>query len=400
MGPPAISNDVVYVGGTGNNVYAINASTGMSIWNFTAGIVGSPAVNNGIVYLALVNESVYALNASTRELVWSYDSDQLQDSALAIADWTSDIITSSPIISDGILYVTSGDGNAFALNETTGTLIWDYLAYGAVTSPAVCNGFVYFSSQPRGSSNATIHALNARTGISVWDFNLGFRVASSPAVAYGMVYVSSKTTTPLAFGPPPAGRFYAFNATNGNVVWSINSIKLQPTIANGTVYVSNEAYNALTGAYIRNYNAGETGQHLYSIVAGDILFVNVQYNPSPPAWWNESSPPFPPPYGRSTLAFNVTTGSLLWNYRFNETYGSFLAAANGVLYVSSWTSKLYAFGPESQPAPTPTMPLTSLAQIPDFGWMKIVLILCTIFTVLFVAILLLRRKLQIIKKVG
>ncbi len=376
--PAAISNGVVYVGGSDKNIHALNASTGASIWLHTAGIVGSPAVCSGIVYLALVNETVCAFNASTGELIWSYNSDQLHDSALAIADWTSDIITSSPLIYDGILYVTSGDGNVFALNATRGSLIWDYLVYGAVTSPAVSNGFVYFSSQPMGS-NATFHALNAATGIQVWDLNLGFWDVSSPVVAYGMVYVSSKTSTPLGFGPPPEGKFFALNATSGNIVWSINSIETQPTLANGIVYVDNEAYDALVGTRIKSYETEDAGQFLNPpIIAGDTLYINVVSS-------------LMPPYGGKTFAFNITSGNLLWNYSFNETHGSSFAIANGILYVSSLPGKFYAIGLEPPQFPTPTIaPTPPLTQILNSDWKKtslIVVVIVAAITLLFVSLL-------------
>jgi outer membrane protein assembly factor BamB len=47
---PAVANGAVYVG-SNNNVYALNATTGTKLWNYTTGaaVGSSPAVANGVV---------------------------------------------------------------------------------------------------------------------------------------------------------------------------------------------------------------------------------------------------------------------------------------------------------------------------------------------------------------
>ena len=72
---------------------------------------------------------------------------------------TGNVIESSPTIVNGVLYITSEDGHLYALNSTTGTLLWSNggLMYGgAAASPAVANGVVYFAQNARG-----VYALNA-----------------------------------------------------------------------------------------------------------------------------------------------------------------------------------------------------------------------------------------------
>ena len=51
------------MGSDDNNVYALNATTGASSWNFTTGdwVVSSPAVANGTVYVGSVDGNVYAI---------------------------------------------------------------------------------------------------------------------------------------------------------------------------------------------------------------------------------------------------------------------------------------------------------------------------------------------------
>jgi outer membrane protein assembly factor BamB len=194
----AISNGFVYVAG-GDNVYALDASTGTLMWNYTARIPSTPTENNGVVYFGSDNECVYTLNATTGRLIWNYNSTGLQDSPNVLSGPTyGDTAISSPTILDGVVYVCSGDGNVFALNATTGTLLWDYLAVGGSSSPAVSNGIIYFSSMVEGSYGK-VYALDAATGKLLWNFApefqtiQGIRFLGSPAVAYGVVYGGHRT---------------------------------------------------------------------------------------------------------------------------------------------------------------------------------------------------------------
>ena len=47
------ADEVVYIGSYDDKVYALNASNGNEIWNFTTGgnVRSSPAVSNGVIYI-------------------------------------------------------------------------------------------------------------------------------------------------------------------------------------------------------------------------------------------------------------------------------------------------------------------------------------------------------------
>ncbi len=64
---PAVANGIVYVGADDNNLYALNASAGTTIWTYgTTGLVdSSPAIANGVVYVGSEDDSVYAFGAIT-----------------------------------------------------------------------------------------------------------------------------------------------------------------------------------------------------------------------------------------------------------------------------------------------------------------------------------------------
>ena len=211
---PAVVGGVVYVGSTDNNVYALNATTGTKVWNYaTSGaIFSSPAVAGGVVYVGSEDNNVYALNATTGTKVWNYA--------------TTGPIWSSPAVVDGVVYVGSWDGKVYALSATTGTLVWKHTTgWPVVSSPAVVDGRVYV-----GSDDNKTYCLNASTGAHIWDYTTGGAVESSPAVASGMVFVGSWDNN-----------VYALNATTGTFVWNYNTyyaVFSSPAVAGGAVYVS------------------------------------------------------------------------------------------------------------------------------------------------------------------
>ena len=70
---------------------------------------------------------VYALNATTGAQIWNYT--------------TGDVVDSSPAVAGGVVFVGSDDGNVYALNATTGAQVWNYTTGSSVfSSPAVAGG--------------------------------------------------------------------------------------------------------------------------------------------------------------------------------------------------------------------------------------------------------------------
>jgi outer membrane protein assembly factor BamB len=279
----AVANGVVYVG-SGNNVYALNASTGALLWSYTTGffVVSSPAVANGVVYVGSLDKHFYALNASTGALLWSYAAGGLLYPSPAVANgvvyvggcsvtnlcalnastgallWsfaTGQMLFSSPAVANGVVYINAEQGNLSALNASTGTLLWSYNAGGSMfSSPVVANGVVYVASD----GNGNIYALNASTGALLWSYFTGFPVVSStPAVANGVVYISSAD-----------GNFFALNASTGALLWSF-AADGSPAVANGVVYVGSHTDNGVD--YAGNLYAlnASTGALLWSSTAAN-----------------------------------------------------------------------------------------------------------------------------------
>jgi outer membrane protein assembly factor BamB len=69
--------------------------------------------------------------------------------------------------------------------------------YIVISSPAVANGVVYISS-----NDGNLYALDASTGQRPWSYGTTSAFYSSPAVANGEVYIGSYSSSVYAFGLP------------------------------------------------------------------------------------------------------------------------------------------------------------------------------------------------------
>src|ERR1041385_1060223 len=109
---PAVVGGVLYVGSWDHTVYALNADTGVPVWQKVTGerVLSSPTVVNGVVYVASFDDSVYALDASTGSTIW----------ATPTRNW----VESSPALWNGMLFVASVDSGVYGLDQATGARVW------------------------------------------------------------------------------------------------------------------------------------------------------------------------------------------------------------------------------------------------------------------------------------
>ena len=171
-----MANGVVYIGNYDGNLYAFNAATGALLWNYTTGEHGCFPARRWRMGLSMSVVMTITSTHSMRKL-GRFSGTTRQDGRMR----------SSPAVVNGVVYVGSDDKNLYALDATSGALLWKYTTGGSVSSsPAVANGVVYF-----GSYDNNTYALDATSGALLWKYTTGNRVSSSPAVANGVVYVGS-----------------------------------------------------------------------------------------------------------------------------------------------------------------------------------------------------------------
>ncbi len=279
-------------------------------WTYTTGwmVTSSPAVVNGKVYIGSNDENFYCLDAETGQKLWSYYIEALS--------------SCSPAVYDGKVYIGSDHDYFYCFDADSGGLIWTFLKnnYGfSSPSPAVVDGKVYFAHArggggPGSGQNASLYCLDADTGIEFWDYPLGYFDISSPAVYNGKVYIGSADN-----------KVYCFDADTGSILWDFNAgniVMSSPAVFDHKVYFGsydNKLYclDADTGDFVWSYTAGSPIKCSPTVAYNQVYFTSFEDN--------------------MVYCLDAETGDLVWSY---TTGGNMLpsapAVADGKLYVGVW----------------------------------------------------------------
>ena len=180
---PAVANENIYAAGAPpftNKLFAYDAILGALLpsWPVTGGADRSAAFGGGKVCWGDTSGTISAFDAISGAKSWT-----------ASTAPSSSFIGSSAAVANGMVYVGAG-GQVFALDEVSGAHTWSTAVSGTIgsSSPAVANGVLFICSDT--STAGKVQALNALSGAQLWSATLpvgeGF---SSPAIAHGMVYI-------------------------------------------------------------------------------------------------------------------------------------------------------------------------------------------------------------------
>ena len=257
---PGWNDSKVFIG-SGTNVWCFNDADGSETWNITLPTVANtpfvvnsaPTVANGLVFIGDYNNSrYYALREADGSINHTYvvgggNPDAHAQSAVAL-DETAELV----FFGDG------GNKTVYCAHKYNSTIKWQHTLDGYVGgSVAVdsANDRVFVTTYGSG-----VWALDRSTGAEVWKNLTMGGTDSTPAVAYGNVYVSKDNAVSC------------FNAATGAWQWSKTgwgSWTDSPAVADNKIFVGNvgswggnppgiAALNPTTGAVLWSYggNAG------------------------------------------------------------------------------------------------------------------------------------------------
>ena len=137
---------------------------------------GTPIAYGGTLYMPNPNDMIQAIDAVTGDLLWEYRRDIPDD----VNDYLGGLISVNRNIAiwDDMIIDTANDDYAFALNATTGELVWETQLFDYTQNPArhsagpiVADGKVISgrSCRPlRGPEACVIMAHDAETGEELW----------------------------------------------------------------------------------------------------------------------------------------------------------------------------------------------------------------------------------------
>ncbi len=190
---PAVTEDVVYIGGFNHHIYALNRENGQTIWinsDPKGQIIAGLLVAGGKVFAGLGDQNVMAFNQRNGQLLWTFETE--------MGIWTT------PLYVDGVLYVPSMDQHLYAVNAETGQGLWTTSLAGAVAgTPAYEDGTLYV-----GTFGGLLYAINASDGSVRNTFRAANWVWGGPALVDGVLYFGDMS-----------GILYAVQAETLNPIW-------------------------------------------------------------------------------------------------------------------------------------------------------------------------------------
>ncbi|WP_414713636.1 PQQ-like beta-propeller repeat protein [Sphingomonas sp.] len=145
-GAPTVSNGNVYVVSQDNQLFALNADTGNTVWNESgtleaAGVFGvaAPAAAQGTVVAGFSSGELTAYRYENGRAVWQ---DALSRTSISTAVSTLSDIDADPVIDGGRVYAVGQGGRMVALELTTGQRLWE-LNIAGIATPWVAGDWLF-----------------------------------------------------------------------------------------------------------------------------------------------------------------------------------------------------------------------------------------------------------------
>jgi alcohol dehydrogenase (cytochrome c) len=212
----------------------------------------------------------------------------------------------TPLIYNGVLYITSGNNDIFALDAQTGARLWTHLSNIPQNISTICCGWdargiaigdgKIYAAQLDG----TLVALSQQTGGLVWAaknarWQDGFTMTMAPLYYKGLVIVGVSGSE---FGA--RGSMTAYDATTGHRVWRFYTVPTPGDIGSGTWPNNSEWTHG--GATIWNTPSVDVN-------TGLLMFSTANADP-----WS-SRGPGDDLFTASYVALDAMTGEYAWHFQ-------------------------------------------------------------------------------------
>jgi quinohemoprotein ethanol dehydrogenase len=251
-------------------------------------------------------QKIDAGNVKQLGLAWSYDLDTAHRGQEA-----------TPLVIDGVMYVTSAWSKVFALNAKTGAPIWTYdpKVPGKVAVNACCDvvnrgaaawkGRIY-----SGTLDGRLIALDAATGKLAWEVmtvpeGQRYTITGAPRVVKGMVLIGNG-------GGESGMRGYvtAYDADTGKQIWRFYTVPGDPSQPFESAALE-KAAKTWKGEWWKLGGGGPVWDAIVYDPTLDLIYVGVG-NGAP---WNRGKIGGDALYLSSIVALRADTGEYVWHYQ-------------------------------------------------------------------------------------
>lgn len=214
----------------------------------------------------------------------------------------------TPLVVDGVMYVSGWNGYVWALDATNGTLLWEYQHAVPLDVPLCCGNINRGVAVAQGrlfyaTPDAHLIALDAATGRVVWekvfaDVRAGESATAAPLVVKNLVLIGASGGE---YGV--RGHIDAFDVTSGDRAWRTYTIP-KPGEQGSESWGAGDSWARGGGT---TWITGTYDPEL------DLVYWGTG-NPGPD--FNDSQRPGDNLYSNSVLALDATTGRIRWHYQW------------------------------------------------------------------------------------
>jgi outer membrane protein assembly factor BamB len=255
--------------------------------------VSSPLFSNGVIYISTITGRTFALDPSRKQIKWHFN--------------VGSPVVSSPLLYDGTLVIATFDswikGTSFAgknfvvgINKENGKKIWEYEIPGDIfSSPCLVDNMTIVI----GSINNGVYALEGAGGNIRWKFDTGGEVWSSASYNGNEIFIGSDD-----------GFLYCLDI-DGKLCWKT---KLNGKIRSSSPCLSLEEDRS-TPVFIGTYNGG---MFCLNQTTGIIKWSKQITRPvmSSPAAIRDKV--FFGTSDKNIYCFQVKDGSIIWNFETGD----------------------------------------------------------------------------------
>ncbi|MCU0910807.1 MAG: PQQ-dependent methanol/ethanol family dehydrogenase [Rhodobacteraceae bacterium] len=235
-----------------------------------------------------------------------------------------------PLVYDGIMYITGSYSRLYAIDIATGEELWQYdarLPEGILPCCDVINrgAAIYGDNVYFGTLDARLVALNRKTGDVVWnkaiaDYKAGYSYTAAPLIVDGKVIVGNSGGE---FGI--VGTVYAYDAENGDLVWTRPTIEGHMGTLNGAESTMTGTLNATWPGDMWQTGGGATWLGGSYDAETDTLVFGAG-NPAPWNSWlraagNPTGTEGDNLYAASRIGIDPATGEIKWHFQTTPREG-------------------------------------------------------------------------------
>ena len=376
---PLVMDGIVYFQDLPSNIFALDLSDGGLIWTRKGeGRSIAPnglAVGYGKVFAAPSASGFFALDSSTGEVIWRADINLTDTEGIDIQPIVYDglvYLSTAPRSKKG-LYVGNGEGIIYALDESTGCIVWDFntvdsediwgnrevnsgggawfptsidtardITYWGIGNPGPWPGTEEY---PNGSSRPgpnlytdSILALDSKNGELLWYrqirshdlFDLDFHI--SPILVTADI---QGTKRDVAIGAGKTGTVHAFDAESGHEFW----------VTNVGIHQNDHIEEIAEGEEIEVYPGSLGGVETFMSYADGTVYVPVI---NLPTFYTSSTKKMESLDGTgSVVAIDVDSGQINWETEFEEIVVGSTTVVNDLVFTSVFSGKVYAMNRSS-----------------------------------------------------